>query len=165
MITYLKKQNSPVFYKVLNQNEVLQVTKEKYCLGISVFSRLLQELNSNDIVEIDQVEFIAAYSEVKRELINQNVLQEEEKEVYLSEVFQQWADVWFSGLLGVDIVKEAAMESMKSFSPKTLGYTTSNLFKKQMRTWSAHNGYFFEDRIMKLISGKTTEHIRITAKN
>ena len=86
MITYLKKQNSPVFYKILNQNEVLQVTKEKYCLGISVFSRLLQELNSDDIIEIDQVEFIAAYSEVKRELINQNILQEEEKEVYLFEI-------------------------------------------------------------------------------
>lgn len=164
MIVYFKNQNSSVFYKSLNQSEVLQVTKEKQCIGISVLSTLFKEIFAGNIVEIDKDEFIAAYSEVKRELINHNVLQEEEKEIYLSEVFQQWADLWFSGLSGVDIIKKAAMESMQSFSPKILGLFTSNMFKKQLRSWCSHNGFEFQDRIHKLVNGKTTEHIRITSK-
>ncbi|WP_418124278.1 hypothetical protein ACNFU2_06565 [Chryseobacterium sp. PTM-20240506] len=165
MTKYLKNQRSPIFYKVLNENEVLQVTKGIHSIGIAVHSRLLQELFSGDTIEIQKDEFVAAYSEVKRELINQNALQDEEKETYLSEVFKEWANYYFSCLLSLDVPKDSAMESMKSCSPKILGYMTSNGFKKQMRVWSQYNGFRFEDRIMKLINGKTTEHIRITAKN
>lgn len=162
MKTYLKKHNSPVFYKVLNENEVLQVTKELHNIGISVHSRLLQELFSEQTVEIHKDEFIAAYSEVKRELINQNVLQEEEKEVYLSEVYREWADSYFLGNPEAEFIKEAVFTSMKNFSPKILGLFTSNMFKKQLRSWCSHNGYEFQDRILKLVNGKTTEHIRVT---
>ncbi|MGC5744402.1 hypothetical protein [Chryseobacterium sp. NFX27] len=163
MTTYLKNQNALVFYKVLNENEVLQVTKELHSIGISVHSRLLQELFSEQTVEIQKDEFIAAYSEVKRELINQNVLQEEEKEVYLSEVFREWADSYFLGNPEAEFIKEGAFTSMKNFSPKILGFFTSLMFKKQLRTWCSHNGYDFQDRIMRNINGKTTEHIRVTA--
>lgn len=162
MITYLKKQNSSVFYKLLNENEVLQVTRALHSIGISVHSRLLQELISEDTVEIQKDEFIAAYSEVKRELINQNVLQEEEKEVYLSEVFQDWANKFFRGNPEAEFIKEGVFTSMKNFSPKILGLFTSNMFKKQLRSWCSHNGYEFQDRILKLVNGKTTEHIRVT---
>ncbi|WP_313091887.1 hypothetical protein [Chryseobacterium flavum] len=161
-MTYLKQQDSPVFYKILNNNEVLQVTKKLHSIGISVHSRLLQELFSGDTVEIQKEEFIAAYSEVKRELINQNVLQEEEKEAFLSEVFQEWADSYFPGNPEAEFIKEAVFTSMKDFSPKILGLFTSNMFKKQLRSWCSHNGYNFQDRILKLVNGKTTEHIRVT---
>ncbi|MFY7815033.1 MAG: hypothetical protein ACOVRK_07550, partial [Chryseobacterium taeanense] len=107
-------------------------------------------------------EFIEAYSEVNRELINQNVLQEEEKEVYLSEVFSEWADSYFPGNPETEFIKEGVFTSMKDFSPKTLGLFTPNMFKKQVRSWCSHNGYQFQDRILKLVNGKTTEHIRVT---
>ncbi|QWA38854.1 hypothetical protein [Chryseobacterium sp. ZHDP1] len=165
MIAYFKNKTSPVFYKALNQSEILQVTKEKHCIGISVLSILLKEILAGNIVEIDKDEFIAAYSEVKRELMNQNVLQEEEKELYLSELFKEWADNYFKALLNQDINKREAFEAMRNFGPTTFANMSSNGFKRNMKAWSQYNGFSFEDRIMKLVSGKTTEHIRITSKN
>ncbi|MET3035841.1 hypothetical protein ABXT08_07060 [Chryseobacterium sp. NRRL B-14859] len=159
MTTYLKNQNLPVFVKILSKNEALQVTREKHCIGISV---LTHGLILGDFIPIDKDEFIEAYSEVKRELISQNVLQEEEKEVYLSEVFREWADSYFQGNPEAEFIKEGVFTAMKDFSPKILGLFTSNMFKKQLRSWCSHNGYEFQDRILKLVNGKTTEHIRVT---
>lgn len=159
MTKYLKNQNSPVFVKLISNNEALQVTREKYCIGISV---LTNGLILGDFIPIEKDEFIAAYSEVKRELISQNVLQEEEKEVYLSEVFREWADSYFPGNPEAEFIKEGVFVSMKDFSPKILGLFTSNMFKKQLRSWCFYNGYEFQDRILKLVNGKTTEHIRVT---
>lgn len=159
MTTYFRNLNSTVFIKTLNENESLQVTREKRCTGISVLS---DAVTPNDFREIEKEEFIAAYSETKRELINQNVIQEEEKEIYLSEIFQQWADSYFRGNLGTEFIKEILMASMRGFAPTALASCTSYTFKRQLKSWCFQNDYIFEDRIMKRIDGKTTELIRVT---
>lgn len=156
---YTNAHTPGVFYKVMNASEILKVVRQNKRIGIEVISA---DGFFGDLEEINKEEFTEVYSEVKKEFLSQNILQEEDKDIDLSEKFTQWADSYFTGNPKAEFIKEEVFTSMKEFSPKILGLFTSNMFKKQLRSWCSHNGYEFQDRILKLVHGKTTEHIKVT---